>query len=253
MAKNGSGRNGMEGDLGLYRQKERGFWSLYLPKPQKEGDQGSKIRPEKPLTAIFLARIFDPGPPRVSQIALAFGAINLTLPSSASLTATEFFGRNNPNYHPRLRLSLDARRPLVGSLLSALSRGPPRLGTPAYVAIAKARFGQGKALASPRPAKLRLAPALSSIGPKKAPIEAKSRFLPFFALFWQKMAKNGSGRNGMEGDLGPYRQKERGFWSLYLPKTQKEGDGGQKFGQKNRSQQFFWHEFLTHGLLGDYQ
>ena len=168
-------------------------------------------------------------------------------PEEASLTATEFFGRNNPNYHPRLRLSLDARRPLVGFLLSALSRGPPRPGSPAYVAMAKARFGQGKALAGLRPGQ---GPALASIGPKTGPIEAKSRFLPFFTLFWQKMAKNGSGRNGMRGGMGLIRQKERGFWSLYLPKPQKEGDGGQKFGQKNRSQQFFWHEFLTHGLLG---
>ena len=86
-----------------------------------------------------------------------------------------------------------------------------------------------------------------------APIEAKSRFWPFFAQNWQKMAKNGSGRNGMRGGLALIRQKERGFWSPNRPKTQKMGAGGQKFGQKNRSQQFFWHEFLTHGLLGDYQ
>ena len=82
-----------------------------------------------------------------------------------------------------------------------------------------------------------------------APIEAKSRFWPFFAQNWQKMAKNGSGRNGMGALLGQTRPKERGFWSLYPPKTQKGTAGGQKFGQKNRSQQFFWHEFLTHGLL----
>ena len=63
------------------------------------------------------------------------------------------------------------------------------------------------------------------------------------------MAKNGSGRNGMGALLGQTRPKERGFWSPNRPKTRKMGARGQKFGQKNRSQQFFWHEFLTHGLL----
>ena len=42
-------------------------------------------------------------------------------------------------------------------------------------------------------------------------IEAKSRFWPFFALFWQKMAKNGSGRNGMGGE-NPELCKKRGVF-----------------------------------------
>ena len=113
--------------------------------------------------------------------------------------------------------------PLLGPLLAP--KGPQQGGTPA--------LGGGRA----------------SIAIFFIAIEAKSRFWPFFALFWQKMAKNGSGRNGMRGGLALIRQKERGFWSLNRPNPGKMGAQGSKFGQKNRSQQFFWHEFLTHGLL----